>query len=160
MQCTLTRPICAILTLVFFGGLSILGAQSSEQRYTGDIRETDPRVREIVAGMRSGGAAPEEIRLRYGGKRGDYLAFYDLEGRYVYFRYREDRFDRRAEKKIVDLIEGQAYRVRGNFRGLVLDGVFFSGDAPTYQDALKQSDCILAYDYDRAYPLRLDQILY
>ena len=115
------------LALPLIGGASgdgILRAQSfaqspapepaqSPERYTGDIRQSDPRAAEILAALREGTQPPTELRLRYSGTRGDYLAFYDIEGRDIMYRYREDRFDRRAEKRIQDLIAGQAYRVSG-----------------------------------------------
>ncbi len=130
--------------------------------YTGDIREDDPRVRQILAEMRNAPDEnpPEEWKLRYGGPRGDYLAFYDLEGRDVYFRYREDRFDRRSEKKRQELIAGQGYRVRGRFQGVLVDGVFFAADSGNYPDALREPEALLAYEYVSVFPLRIEQILY
>lgn len=125
-----------------------------------DIRETDPRVEEIRARVAAGEAAPAEIRLRYSGKRGDFLAFYDIEGREVFFRYREDRFDRRAERRIADLIEGQAYRVKGRFVGVLLNSQWIAREAPEYAAAIQNPDCVLAYEYESAYPLRADQILF
>lgn len=125
-----------------------------------DIRETDPRVEEIRARVAAGESAPAEIRLRYSGKRGDFLAFYDIEGREMFFRYREDRFDRRAERRVADLIEGQAYRVKGRFVGVLLNGQWIAREAPEYAASIQNADCVLAYEYESAYPLRVDQILF
>jgi hypothetical protein len=125
-----------------------------------DIRETDPRAEEIRARVAGGAAAPAEIRLRYSGKRGDFLAFYDIEGREIHFRYREDRFDRRAERRVADLIEGQAYRVKGRYAGVLLNSQWIAVGAPEYAAAIQDPDCVLAYEYESAYPLRADQILF
>jgi hypothetical protein len=133
---------------------------STRDVFEDDIRETDPRVAEIRARVAGGDAAPTEIRLRYSGKRGDFLAFYDIEGREMHFRYREDRFDRRAERRVADLIEGQAYRVKGRYAGVLLNSQWIAVGAPEYAAAIQDPDCILAYEYDSAYPLRADQILF
>lgn len=132
----------------------------TREGYEDDIRETDPRVEEIRARVAAGGDAPAEIRLRYSGKRGDFLAFYDIEGREMFFRYREDRFDRRAERRVADLIEGQAYRVKGRFVGLLLNSQWIARGAPEYAAAVQNPDCVLTYEYESAYPLRADQILF
>ncbi|MEQ9365977.1 MAG: hypothetical protein RIF32_17165 [Leptospirales bacterium] len=146
------------LGLLFF----VFSNQAPPAGYTGDIRENDLRVRQIFAEMREqpGANPPGELRLRYGGTRGDYLAFYDLEGRDIFFRYREDRFDRRAEKKTRELIAGQAYRVRGEYTGVIVEGVFFAAGAEEYPEALQNSAAVLAYNYGSAFPLRLEQVLY
>ncbi len=160
------NPVCRLAFLLLMPGilnLSIAAQSASEpQPYSGsDIRETDPRVKEIRERYLAQNTAPPETwRLRYSGKRGDYLAFYDLEGRQVFYRYREDRFDRRAEKRVSDLIEGQAYNVRGKFTGLVLDGIFTSVGDEKFNEYFGNASSIPAYDYIDAAPLRFEQILY
>ncbi|MCR9143464.1 MAG: hypothetical protein NXI24_14535 [bacterium] len=150
------------LALFVFCLTSNQAPSGGNQIYQGDIREDDLRVSQIFAQMRErpGENPPEELRLRYGGPRGDYLSFYDLEGRDIYFRYREDRFDRRADKKVRELIEGQAFRVRGEFRGVLVDGVFYPAGRDDYPEALREAGAILAYSYTSAFPLRMEQILY
>lgn len=144
-------------------GSAVLRARDSGQApepYTGDIRQRDPRAAELLAALRAGTPPPAELRLRYSGTRGDYLAFYDIEGRDIMYRYREDRFDRRAEKRIEDLIAGQAYRVSGRFTGVLVDGVFYAEDSERYRDARNDAKALLAYEYQQAVSLRLEQILY
>ena len=128
--------------------------------YEGDIREKDPREAEIKRDIAGGGVPPASIRLRYSGTREDYLAFYDLTGRKIYYRYREDRFDDRAKKKIRNLIPGQAYKVAGPFLGVVLAGKFIARGASDYADALAQKQSILVFEYKSAFPLRMEQIIF
>lgn len=156
----LTRPTAIYVGLCL--ALLIFSNQTTPPDYRGDIRESDIRVSEIFESIRKqpGEVPPEELRLRYSGPRGDYIAFYDLEGRDIYFRYREDRFDRRAEKKIQTLISGEAYRVKGEFQGVVLDGVFFEAGTAEYREAIQEKGGVLAYTYGSAFPLRMEQILY
>ena len=128
--------------------------------YEGDIRESDLRVKELKANLLRGRAAPNEIRLRYSGKRGDYLAFYDIDGEEVYYRYREDRFDRLAERRVRDLIPGQAYVVTGAFLGVLLKNKLVLRGAGSFRRDLSDDDSIPAYQYEKAVPLRLEQILF
>ena len=128
--------------------------------YEGDIRESDPRVEEVKQLLMQKKPAPTEIRLRYSGSRGDYLAFYDLTGRFIYFRFREDRFDDRGDRRKRDLVKGGAYLVRGDFSGLLLDRKFIKKDIDDFQKALKVRDSLLVYKYLSAKPLRLEQILF
>ena len=156
---SLTVAACVLLALWLLGPTAVLRGQSP--KYAGDIREDDLRVKDLRASLLSGGQnLPAALRLRYSGPRGDYLAFYDLAGIDVYFRYREDRFDRRAEKKLRDLIAGQAYSVQGRFRGVIHDGVFYEQGAAEFPENLASPGSILAFEFVAATPLRLDQILY
>lgn len=128
--------------------------------YEGDITEDDPRVDEVRANIVEGQAPPQSLKLRYGGARGNYVSFYDIEGRVIYYRYREDRFDRRAERKIRGLVEGQAYRVEGGLRGLLADEKFIARTDAVFPQLLPDEDSILVFEFEGAYPLRIDQILF
>jgi hypothetical protein len=152
------RVAFAAALTVFYLCVSAQGQAPLE--YSGDIRETDPRVQDVRAAIVAGQAPPADLRLRYSGTRDDYLAFYDLEGREVYYRYREDRFDRRAEKITRDLIAGQAYRVTGRFTGVIRDGIFVGNRSPEFAAAVAGPDSILAYEYAAAEALRLEQVLF
>ncbi len=140
-------------------GTSALVRQE-DQPYEGDIRETDARVKEIKAALARGQTAPAELRLRYSGTRGDYLAFYDMDGEEIYYRYREDRFDREAEERIADLIAGQAYLVAGDFLGLLLKNKLVPPGNASFRTDIMDADSIPAYEYRSARPLRIDQILF
>lgn len=132
---------------------------AARKPYEGDIRERDPRAREIRAQIIAGKPAPLAIRLRYSGTWRDYAVFYDLAGREILFRYREDRFDRRAEKKIRNLVKGEAYLVKGQFTGVLLRGKFVAQKGRDFAKALRAPDATLVYDYGSAATLRLEQII-
>lgn len=124
-----------------------------------DIRESDPRLAEIKGEIRKNGAAPKSLRLRYSGVRDDFLVFFDLVGDIVYFRYREDRFDLRAEKKIRNLISGAAYLVSGELTGLFYADKYFNRSDPEFISSLEKKDAILIFLYQEAKPLRLENTL-
>lgn len=134
--------------------------RQEDNPYEGDIRESDPRVEEIRQSLLRGRPAPAELRLRFSGKRGDYLSFYDIDGEEIYYKYREDRFDREAEERVNNLIPGQAYLVTGAFLGLLLKNKLVLRGSQNFRKDLKNTDSIPAYEYKKAIPLRLDQILY
>lgn len=147
-----------VLILISLHPATLLRAQADE-KFAGDIREQDLRVSEILNGLRDGQAAPTTIRLRYSGTRGDYLAFYDYVGREIYYRYRRNRFDDRAERKIQWLIAGQAYAVQGDYTGIMSVGVFYSRNDDRYREILGEPDIMPVYNYQGAQPLRLEQII-
>lgn len=140
-------------------GRTIVFAQE-RPAYEGDIRESDPRLEEIKKALAAGQSAPASLRLRYAGPRGDFLAFYDLEGREILYQFRDDRFDDRGDAALQSLVAGQAYEVSGNFLG-----VFFknhlarTGDAD-YSAALLVPDSTIVYRFQGVVPLRLEQILF
>ena len=55
--------------------------------------------------------------LRYQGKIGNDLIFYDTKGLAVYLQYRIDRWDFAAEEKISDLRPGAEYKIDWTFKG-------------------------------------------
>lgn len=144
------------------GGLPLarLSQAASTPAYEGDIRENDPRLSEIRAALVAGQPAPTSIKLRYSGTRGDYLAFFDIEGREAFFRYREDRFDRRAERRIAGLIAGQAYVVDGAFLGLLQGGQFTALSDAEFRTRLSAAEATLVFGFTGARPLRVDQLLF
>ncbi len=152
--------ITLALTLLVTGGRAAQ-EKSPDTPYEGEIRESDIREREIRQSMMRGEAPPVTLRLRFRGERlWIYLAFYDLEGREIWFYYREDRFDDRGKKKIRNLVKGAAYEVKGEYMGLYgRDRLIAPGD-PLYQEALADSDSRLVYRYTGSLPLKLEQILF
>ncbi len=134
--------------------------------YEGDIRERDPREKEIKKDIIAGKAPPEFIRLRYSGTRGDFAAFYDLVGRAVYFRYRKDRFDDLGAKKIRTLVKGEAYAVHGTYLGVQYQKEFISVNErdpkkrAAYNRLLREKSSILVFNFTKAVPLRLEQIIF
>lgn len=133
---------------------------SSSTRYKGLIRESDLRVSEIRENLISGRSAPEKLRLRYAGKRGDFLEFYDIVGQRVYYRYREDRFDLKADDKINHLLKGDGYRVTGAFQGVLLGSDFAAADSEKFSEYISNNNSIPVYLYLEDYPLRMEEILF
>ncbi len=86
------------------------------QKYQGDISWDSPRI----SSYQEKGSFPEELLLIYRGKEGDYVIFYDLDGKEALFQFRRNRFDLEAEKKLTGLFEGQVYRVKGIFKGMLV----------------------------------------
>jgi len=153
-------PILALalpLTLVL--AMVSAAAQEKAEVYQGDIRESDIRRRELMELLKKD-QIPPKLRLRYSRTESDFLVFYDLEGKSIYYQYREDRFDRDAEEKIGDLIPGEAYEVTGTYLGIFNLYEIFSKDNPGYAKLLSSPDAIPAFKYVTAMPLRIDQILF
>lgn len=148
-------PALLFMPMHFFSAT----ARAESGPYEGDIREEDPRVREILIDIQAGDP-PATIKLRYRGTYEDYAVFYDLDGRNVYYRYREDRFDDRAERKLRGLIEGQAYAVEGQYQGILFRGQLFTEDDEEYDELLDHNSITIVYDFTAARPLRIDQILF
>ncbi|MBE7436920.1 MAG: hypothetical protein HS115_00585 [Spirochaetales bacterium] len=133
---------------------------SGENRYQGDIREEDLRIREIKSAIERDENLPAELRLRYSRAVGDYLAFYDLEGQEIYYRYREDRFDRKADRIREGLFSGQAYLVAGELLGLSLASEFIPRADTRFRELLTKNESVLTYRFSGARPLRIEQILF
>jgi hypothetical protein len=117
-------------------------------------------VEEIKQLIKDSKSLPEIFRMRYSGTRDDYLSFYDRDNVEMYFRYREDRFDADADKKIANLIPGQSYSVQGNFQGVLLRGRFYPVSHPEFVKRLSDKNSIPVFLYKDASPLKPDQILF
>lgn len=129
-------------------------------KYAGDVRENDPRVFEIRKGLLGGTTAPAALRLRYSGRRGNYAAFYDLDGVQLYYRFRNDRFDLRSLRKLGFLVPGQAYLVRGGFLGVWFEGKLIVTSEAVFGGFLKDENSTLTFEFQGASPLRVEQILF
>lgn len=138
---------------VFFSIFSYsLFAQVQEKSYDEsweDWKENAFRIKDQRERISKGQALPFLI-LRYTGKKKNKLAFYDLEGRESYYRYRRDRFDKLAEKKLPPLIKGEVYRVSGAFLGLSFQNVFISKNSPQFQEKIKNPDAVLVFQFQSA----------
>jgi hypothetical protein len=89
---------------------------------------------------------PPSMKLFYRGKKEHYAVFYDLNGHEVYFRYRVDKFDEKAEAKLTGLFPGHGYQVSGKFIGVILFKDIISGAQTGYENCLtfgpnKYLDC-------------------
>lgn len=102
---------------IFFILLTIVSSTYLvSQKYEGDIAESEKRVLDY----KKEGKIPDEMKLFYKDKEGDYIVFYDLDGQEVLYKYRRNKFDIEAEDKLSGLHRGQAYRIKGRFRGIFL----------------------------------------
>lgn len=140
--------------------LSLIGpAFASEKPWEGDITESDLRRKQVVELIRKK-QVPPALKLRYSRTQSDFLVFYDLEGKDVYFRYREDRFDLDAEERIAHLSSGEAYEVTGPFSGIMLHSVLYSDENQRFLEVLDNPDSVPVFLFKGARPLRMDQILF
>lgn len=138
---------------------SVTNAAPADQPWEGDITETDLRRRDLM-GLIQKKQIPPALKLRYSRTESDFLVFYDFEGKDIYFRYREDRFDSDAEKRIAHLASGEAYEVTGPFSGLMLYSVMYSEENPGFPEILQKPDALPVFVFKAARPLRIDQILF
>ena len=130
-----------------------------DSRNAEDLREDDQRIKEQRERIKKG-QSPVPLPLRYAGKRRNELIFYDIEGQQIYYRYRKDRFDDLAEKKLPLLVKGQTYRVRGLFLGLSFQNIFIPKDASQFQTKLNDSNAILVFQFQSAESLLGERILF
>ena len=100
-----------LIIIILFVSNSLLYSQ----KYEKDISTTEKRINEF----KKSGEYPEDWKLFYRGKESDFVVFYDLDGTEIYFKYRRDHLDRESEKKTVGLFQGQAYRIKGKFMGIL-----------------------------------------
>lgn len=143
------------LTAITSSGLF---AQEKEKPYEGDIRESDLRRRELIEQIKKN-EIPTSIRLRYSRREGDFLEFYDLEGKPIYYKYREDRFDSDGDARIQFLISGGAYEVTGKFLGVYRLSKLYSPESPEFSTQLDDPNSIPVFLFKSARALRTDQIL-
>ena len=116
----------------------------------GDLKESDPRIKEQWERVKKGERPMKTLPLRYSRKRGNYLVFYDLEGEIIYYRYRVDTFDELAERRLPLLLEGQAYEVQGFLLGLLSKTVFIPKNADKFKRKLEHSKAILVFQFESA----------
>lgn len=116
----LTFIACLFPVMVLEKGLQAAPAPGA---YEGLLRESDLRLRDLRRLLKEGKPVPEELHLKYRGTQGNFAVFYDLEGKEALYRYRRDAFDDLAERKLRDLRSGQAYRMRGEFAGMMDEGM-------------------------------------
>ena len=89
-------------------------------RTDGGLIESDIRASNIRKQLKNNRSnIPKELRLRYERRTTYYLIFYDLAGEAIYFRYRKDRFDDLALKRLPSFIKGQAYLLKATFIGIL-----------------------------------------
>lgn len=101
---------------LFLSTFFIVSLSIYSQKYQGDLPWSAPRLIQY----QENGSFPEELLLFYRGQEGDYAIFYDLDGKEALFQFRRNRFDLESEKKLIGLFPGLVYRVKGNFKGMLV----------------------------------------
>lgn len=155
-----STPTASLFKFAAFLILILISASDAHsQTPYDDIKESDLRTEEIRKKLIQNEGLPESFRLRYSEPLGNYLYFYDRENISILFKYREDRFDRDAEKKISHLIPGQPYTVKGNFLGVILDARFYPSSHPDFKKFISNVNSQLVFEFANASPIKTEQIL-
>lgn len=155
-----------ILVFIFFYSFILLRAE----KYPGPLVPTEKRVQDLKSHLSKNKQDGTEINLFYKGKYSDYVIFYDLSGEEVFYKYRRNKFDKRAEKKIDSLVPGYAYKVKGLFSGMFvykdnekkkLNSIptLVSKDKVEEEKILEKNN-ILVFIFLSAKPLFLEQLIY
>ena len=154
----------ALLLLSSVRGLPLAGGllaqESTDSTWKSDLKESDLDANGFRELLLRKASLPKKIRLRYSRTYLNYAIFYDLRGREIYFRYREHRFDYRAERKLRGLIAGQAYELSVEVEGLVANHRSYKAADEEFYDILRNKDNVLVFRFIDAYPLRTEQILF
>lgn len=96
-------------------------AEPAGNTYRGTITLQDPRALDIKEALSdSSPNYPETIKLYYQGLKENYAIFYDWNGHTVYYKYRENKFDRRLRKYVSRLAAGAPYEVTGEYQGVLV----------------------------------------
>ncbi len=133
---------------------------NGKQAYSGKIKEKELRLSQLQTMIKLKQPIPKDITLLYSRKKGNYLIFYDIEGRNAYYRYRRDRFDKQAEKKIPKfLIKGQSYQIKGILEGLLYKGKLLKKDSKMFIEKLESTDSLLIFRFISAIPRYIEKLL-
>lgn len=128
--------------------------------YEGVLNENDLRLSQFRALLKEERPLPESLHLRYRGKEGNHVVFYDLDGREALFRYRSDRFDDLSEKKVRNLLPGQVYRLAVQFTGLMERRTVYAPGSPDFQRLLETDAGRPVFEFISAEPRQPDFIIY
>ncbi|MDF3819293.1 hypothetical protein P3G55_05250 [Leptospira sp. 96542] len=94
---------------------SLFGETSD--KYTGPIPASEKRLVDGKSEFVKTGQFPNEWKLFFKAKEGDFAVFYDLNGDEFHYRYRRNKFDLDGEWFVKDLIVGNPYIVSGEWIG-------------------------------------------
>ncbi len=105
----------SIIVCVCFQTLS---SEPAGNTYRDTIPLKEPRALDIKQGLtESSPNYPENLKLFFQGLQGNYVIFYDWNGHTVYYKYRDNKFDRRLRKYVSRLAGGAPYEVGGEYLG-------------------------------------------
>ncbi|EQA47197.1 hypothetical protein LEP1GSC050_1049 [Leptospira broomii serovar Hurstbridge str. 5399] len=112
------REIAAVFAIVLVFTFS-LASEPAGNTYRGTISLDEPRSLDMKEGLSdSSPNFPEKLKLFFQGLEGNYAIFYDWNGHTFYFKYRENKFDRRLRKYASRLSGGAPYEVTGDYLGV------------------------------------------
>lgn len=95
-----------------------LQAEPAGSTYRGTISLKEKRALDIKEALTDGNPDyPPTMKLFYQGLQGNFAIFYDWNGHTVYYKYRENKFDRRLRKYVSRLAGGAPYEVSGEYLG-------------------------------------------
>ncbi|TGL46460.1 hypothetical protein EHQ61_17070 [Leptospira wolffii] len=113
--------ILALLAILILSWTGTVLGEPAGNTYRGTIPLKEARTLDIKEGLtQSKPDFPENLKLFYQGIQGNYAVFYDWNGHMVYYRYRENKFDRRLRKYVSRLAGGAPYEVSGEYLGLLI----------------------------------------
>ncbi|WP_425460759.1 LIC_11959 family protein [Leptospira langatensis] len=108
-----------ILLSIF--SISNLLAEPAGNTYRGTISLQEPRALDLKDRLNdSSPNYPENLKLFFQGLQGNYAVFYDWNGHTVYYKYRDNKFDRRLRKYVSRLAGGAPYEVSGEYMGVIV----------------------------------------
>ena len=150
--------ILSLLCLVVWG--TAQAQPAGPAAYEGLLRESDMRLFQFRDALKEQKPLPDFLYLRYRGREWNHVVFYDLDGREALFRYRTDRFDDLAERKISDLLPGQVYRLAVRFLGLVERRIVYPPGTPDFHRLLDSDAGRPVFEFLSAKPRQPDFIIY
>ncbi|EPG76190.1 hypothetical protein LEP1GSC058_0629 [Leptospira fainei serovar Hurstbridge str. BUT 6] len=96
-----------------------IASEPAGNTYRGTISLDEPRSLDMKESLSdSSPNFPEKLKLFFQGLAGNYAVFYDWNGHTFYFKYRENKFDRRLRKYASRLSGGAPYEVTGDYLGV------------------------------------------
>nr|WP_246052933.1 hypothetical protein [Leptospira semungkisensis] len=108
------------ISLSTFSIANIL-AEPAGNTYRGTIPLQEPRALDIKDKLSdSSPDFPVDLKLFFQGLQGNYAVFYDWNGHTVYYKYRDNKFDRRLRKYVSRLAGGAPYEVSGEYQGVIV----------------------------------------
>ncbi|GBF50524.1 hypothetical protein LPTSP4_20500 [Leptospira ryugenii] len=111
--------------LCFIFTLSTSAEENTKERYLSPIPLSEKRIIEGKQEFKTAGKFPEEWKLFFKAKEGDFVVFYDWNGQEIHFRYRRNKFDEEGEEFVRSLFPGNPYLIKGQWIGYY----FFEKDA-------------------------------
>lgn len=152
-----------IIGIILFVTTTLSAQNIKEKPYRGLITEDDPRVVDIIRNIEKNLPPEKSYRLRFSRiEEWIFLVFYDLDGREIFYKFRDSRWDDRPMKVASTLFEGRAYQVQGEWIGIYFQGRFYNQSSKRFSELVSQlarnNNIIPVFSFDSVHPLILDKI--